>query len=48
MSVRVPDGQAGSQLLFRAYQTYRGGERVAWTGADPEAETPEPRVTLAA
>ena len=33
LSVRVPDGQVGSQLVFRAFQTYRGGERVRWTGA---------------
>ena len=33
LSVRVPDGAAGTQLVFRAFQTYQGGERVAWTGA---------------
>jgi len=48
ISVRVPDGEAGSQLMFRAIQTYRGGEKVRWTAADPAAETPAPRVTLAA
>ena len=47
LSVRVPDGQPGSELVFRAFQTYRGGERVAWTGA-PDADTPAPRVTLTA
>jgi uncharacterized protein len=47
ISVRVPDGQAGDRLVFRAFQTYRGGERVAWTGA-PDADTPAPRVTLTA
>ena len=47
LSVRVPDGNAGDQLVFRAFQTYRGGERVAWTGAE-DADTPAPRVTLAA
>ena len=34
--------------MFRAFQSYRGGERVAWTAADPEADTPAPRVTLLA
>ncbi len=47
LSVRVPDGAVGSQLVFRAFQTYRGGERVRWTGA-PDSETPAPRVTLTA
>ena len=31
----------GSQLVFRAFQTYQRGERVAWTGA-PDSETPGP------
>jgi uncharacterized protein YcnI len=47
LSVRVPDGAAGSQLAFRAFQTYQRGERVAWTGA-PDSETPAPRLTLVA
>jgi uncharacterized protein YcnI len=47
ISVRVPDGEAGSQISFRAFQTYQRGERVAWTGA-PDSETPAPRVTLLA
>jgi periplasmic copper chaperone A len=47
LSVRVPDGAAGTQLVFRAFQTYQGGERVAWTGA-PNADEPAPRVTLLA
>jgi uncharacterized protein YcnI len=47
LSVRVPDGTPGSELVFRAFQTYQGGERVAWTGA-PDADTPAPRVTLLA
>jgi uncharacterized protein YcnI len=47
LSVRVPDGAVGSQLAFRAFQTYQRGERVAWTGA-PDSETPAPRVTLLA
>ena len=28
-----PTAAVGSQLVFRAFQTYRGGERVRWTGA---------------
>ena len=47
LSVRVPDGAAGSQLVFRAFQTYQRGERVAWTGA-PDSDSPAPRVTLLA
>jgi uncharacterized protein YcnI len=47
LSVRVPDGAAGSQLAFRAFQTYQRGERVAWTGA-PASEAPAPRLTLLA
>jgi uncharacterized protein YcnI len=47
LSVRVPDGAAGSQLAFRAFQTYQRGERVAWTGA-PDSEAPAPRLTLLA
>ena len=47
LSVRVPDGAPGTQIAFRAFQTYQGGERVAWTGA-PDADQPAPRVTLLA
>ncbi len=47
LSVRIPDGAAGAQLTFRAFQTYQRGERVAWTGAE-DADTPAPRLTLAA
>jgi periplasmic copper chaperone A len=47
ISVQVPEGEPGSFLTFRAFQTYRGGERVAWTGA-PEADHPAPRVRLLA
>ncbi|HEX5781570.1 MAG TPA: YcnI family protein [Solirubrobacteraceae bacterium] len=47
LSVRVPDGTAGSELVFRAFQTYQRGERVAWTGA-PDSDSPAPRVTLLA
>jgi uncharacterized protein len=47
LSVRVPDGEPGDQLVFGAIQTYRGGEKVSWTGV-PDSETPAPRVTLTA
>jgi uncharacterized protein YcnI len=47
LSVRVPDGNPGDQLVFGAIQTYKGGEKVSWTGA-PDGETPAPRVTLTA
>jgi periplasmic copper chaperone A len=47
LSVRVPNGDAGSELVFRAFQTYQRGERVAWTGA-PDSDAPAPRVTLTA
>ena len=47
LSVRIPDGAAGTQLRFRAFQTYQRGERVRWTGA-PDSETPAPRLTLLA
>jgi periplasmic copper chaperone A len=48
ISVRIPEGEPGSFLMFKAYQTYRGGERVRWSAADPEAETPAPRIRLLA
>ena len=37
--VRIPDGNPGDQLVFPAFQTYRGGEREAWTGG-PDADHP--------
>ena len=39
ISTQVPEGEAGSFLTFKAYQTYRDGERVRWTGA-PEVRAP--------
>lgn len=47
ISTQVPQGEAGSFLTFKAYQTYRDGERVRWSGA-PETEHPAPRVKLLA
>jgi hypothetical protein len=34
-------------LVFRAFQTYEGGEKVSWTGPK-NADEPAPRVTLTA
>jgi uncharacterized protein YcnI len=45
--VRIPDGEPGDQLVFPAVQTYRNGERVAWTGG-PDAVHPASRLTLTA
>ena len=47
LSVRVPDGKPGDELVFGAIQTYKGGEKVRWTGA-PGSDAPAPRVTLVA
>jgi periplasmic copper chaperone A len=47
ISVRVPEGTPGDQLVFKAIQTYQHGEKVRWTGA-PDSDTPAPRVTLTA
>jgi uncharacterized protein YcnI len=47
ISVQVPENAPGSFLTFRAFQTYRGGDRVAWTGA-PESEHPASRVKVLA
>jgi uncharacterized protein len=47
LSVRVPDGAPGTELVFRAFQSYEGGEKVSWTGSK-DADEPAPRVTLTA
>jgi periplasmic copper chaperone A len=47
LSLRMPDGEPGSALTFKALQTYRGGEVVRWIGA-PDADEPAPTVTLTA
>jgi len=47
LSVRVPSVTAGTELVFRAFQTYQRGERVAWTGA-PDSDSPAPRVLVTA
>jgi uncharacterized protein YcnI len=47
LSLRVPDGEPGDELTFKAVQTYQGGEVVRWIGP-ADAEEPAPIVTLAA
>jgi uncharacterized protein YcnI len=47
MSARMPDAEAGTELVFPAVQTYSSGEVVRWIG-EPDAETPAPRVTIEA
>ncbi|MEA2452125.1 MAG: hypothetical protein QOG04_835 [Actinomycetota bacterium] len=42
-SVRVPEEEG--DLVFKAIQTYEGGEVVEWTGAE-DAETPAPHVVV--
>jgi periplasmic copper chaperone A len=45
--MRIPDGKPGDQVVFPAVQTYRDGERVAWTGG-PGTVHPASRLTLTA
>jgi periplasmic copper chaperone A len=47
LSIRVPDGEPGSKLTFKALQTYQGGEVVRWIGPE-DADEPAATVTLAA
>ncbi len=47
LSVRIPEGAAGSKLEFKALQTYEGDEVVRWIGA-PGSDRPAPQVTLLA
>jgi uncharacterized protein len=47
LSVRIPDGEAGTKLTFKALQTYEGGEVVRWIGPE-DADAPAPTVTLLA
>jgi periplasmic copper chaperone A len=47
LSLRVPDGEPGSKLTFKALQTYQGGEVVRWIGPE-DADEPAATVTLAA
>ena len=43
----MPDGKPGSEVTFKALQTYQGGEVVRWIGP-PDADEPAPTVTLTA
>ena len=43
----MPDGEPGSEVTFKALQTYQGGEVVRWIGP-PDADEPAPTVTLTA
>jgi uncharacterized protein YcnI len=47
LSLRMPDGQPGDKLVFKALQTYEGGEVVRWIGPE-DADEPAPIVTLTA
>jgi uncharacterized protein YcnI len=46
ISVQIPD-KAGDQLVFKALQTYRGGEVVRWIGPEGSDE-PAPAVAVVA
>ena len=45
LSLRMPDGQAGDALAFKALQTYDDGDVVRWIGP-ADAEEPAATVTL--
>ena len=47
LSLRMPEGEAGQKLTFKALQTYQGGEVVRWIGPE-DADEPAPVVTLEA
>jgi uncharacterized protein YcnI len=47
LSVKIPEGAAGSQLTFKALQTYSDGEVARWIGAE-DSDKPAPTVTLTA
>jgi uncharacterized protein YcnI len=47
LSLRMPDGEPGDKLTFKALQTYEGGEVVRWIGPE-DADEPAPIVTLTA
>jgi uncharacterized protein YcnI len=47
LSVKMPEGDPGTELTFKALQTYSDGEVVRWIGA-PDSEKPAPVVTLTA
>ncbi len=45
LSLKMPDGQAGDKLTFKALQTYDDGQVVRWIGPE-DADEPAPVVTL--
>jgi uncharacterized protein YcnI len=45
LSLRMPKGEHGDKLTFKALQTYEGGEVVRWIGPE-DADEPAPIVTL--
>jgi uncharacterized protein YcnI len=45
ISFQVPQGAAGSNLVFPSLQTYEGGEIVRWIG-DEASDTPAPTVAV--
>jgi uncharacterized protein YcnI len=47
LSLKMPEGQAGDKLTFKALQTYDDGQVVRWIGAE-DADEPAPVVTLEA
>jgi uncharacterized protein len=47
LSVKMPEGDPGSALTFKALQTYSNGDVVRWIGA-PDSDKPAPTVTLTA
>jgi periplasmic copper chaperone A len=47
LSLRMPKGEAGDKLTFKALQTYEDGDVVRWIGAE-DGDEPAPVVTLTA
>jgi uncharacterized protein len=47
LSLKMPEGEAGEKLTFKALQTYDDGQVVRWIGPE-DADEPAPIVTLEA
>jgi len=47
LSLKMPEGEAGDKLTFKALQTYDDGQVVRWIGPE-DADEPAPIVTLEA
>jgi len=47
LSLKMPEGEAGDTLTFKALQTYDDGQVVRWIGPE-DADQPAPTVTLTA